>query len=145
MTPLKLAALDAQDLQVIAAHLQDAVLRVADIDYSGARKEFAVALNRFAWEAREGSWFRRRHQRRRSVLQFARVVNVRTAGIDRTKPDEVLSLLTVRFIPGEAPGGTVELMFSGGAAIRLDAECIEARLADLGAAWETQSRPVHRA
>ncbi|TIW90906.1 MAG: DUF2948 family protein, partial [Mesorhizobium sp.] len=30
-------------------------------------------------------------------------------------------------------------------AIMLDVECIEARLADIGGAWEATSRPFHRA
>ncbi len=144
MTPLKLAALDTDDLSVMSAHLQDAVLKVSDIDYMPQRKEFALAVNRFAWEARGGSFFRRQHQRRRAVLQFARVNAVRTTGIDRAKGEDVLSLLAVRFNGGEAPAGAVELVFSGGATIRIEVECIEARLADLGSAWETASRPAHR-
>ena len=62
----------------------------------------------------------------------------------RGKAADVLELLAIRFVPGEAPGGTIELVFSGGGAIRLDVECIEARLADLGGAWEASSRPQHR-
>ncbi|PZO79136.1 MAG: DUF2948 domain-containing protein [Mesorhizobium amorphae] len=145
MTPLKLAALDATDLAVLSAHLQDALGKVSDIDYRAGAHEFALALNRFAWEAKGGGFFRpAKPERRRTILQFARVMSVKTVGIDRTKGEDVLSLLALRFHPGEAPAGTVELVFSGNAAIRLEVECIEARLADLGGAWEAASRPVHR-
>lgn len=145
MTPLKLAALDAQDLAVLSAHLQDAVLKVSDIDYRPATHEFALMVNRFAWEAKGGGLFRRaRPERRRTMLQFARVMGVKTSGIDRSQGENVLSLLALRFNAAEAPAGTVELIFSGEATIRLEVECIEARLADLGAAWEAASRPAHK-
>jgi hypothetical protein len=78
------------------------------------------------------------------VLYFDRVLSAKATGIDRNKPADVLSLLAVRFAEAEAPAGTVELDFSGGATIRLDVECIEARLADLGGAWEASSLPSHR-
>jgi hypothetical protein len=64
-------------------------------------------------------------------------------GLDQARADDVLSLLAIRFVAGEAPAGTIELVFSGGIAIRLEVECIEARLTDTGAAWETLSRPAH--
>ncbi|MEC9245709.1 MAG: DUF2948 family protein, partial [Pseudomonadota bacterium] len=104
------------------------------------------ACNRFVWENETRRSFLKKtpHERRRSILHFDRVQHVRAAGIDRSRPDEVLSLLALNFIPSEeAPAGVVELIFSGGAALRLDVECIEARLTDLGAAWETPSRPRH--
>lgn len=145
MDSLKLIALDQEDLAIVSAHVQDAVAKVADFDYAPAQKQFSLAMNRFAWEAEKGGLFRRRpHQRRRAVLSFARVLAVQTAGIDRAKPDDVLSLLAVRFRPDEAPAGTVELVFSGEAVARLSVECVEARLADLGGAWEAASRPAHR-
>lgn len=143
MPQLKLVALDEQDLQVVSAHVQDAVMKVGDLAWMAAEKRFAAAMNRFVWENRPG-FFSRRHERRRAVLHFESVEAVRTAGFSRDDPDEVLSLLAIRFEPGaEPPAGTIELTFSGGAAIRLDVGYIEARLADLGAAWETASRPVH--
>jgi hypothetical protein len=57
----------------------------------------------------------------------------------------VLSLLAIRFIPrnAEDPGGTIELVFSGGGAIRLDVECIEATLSDAGESWAARGRPEH--
>ncbi|WP_157018646.1 DUF2948 family protein [Mesorhizobium xinjiangense] len=142
MEPLKLAALDADDLQVISAHVQDAVARVEDIDYRPGEKRFLLPMNRFVWKKKR-SFFRLRNERRRAVLHVDRVLSVATAGIDRSKPDDVLSLLAIEFSETEAPAGTVTLIFSGNAAIRLEVECIEARLADLGAAWETSSRPAH--
>lgn len=143
MLQLKLVALDEQDLAIVSAHVQDAVLKVSDLSYIAADRRFVVAMNRFVWENRR-KLFSRSHERRRSVLHFESVRAVRTAGFRREAGDDVLSLLALRFEPGaEAPSGTIELTCSGGAAIRLDVDYIEARLADLGAAWETAALPRH--
>lgn len=144
MSQLKLAALDEQDLAIVSAHVQDAVFKVGDMQLLAAEKRFVVALNRFAWEKKR-KLFSRRHERRRSVLHFEGVRSVRTSGVRREADEDVLSLLALRFLPGaEAPAGSIELTCSGGAAIRLDVDFIEARLTDLGAAWETTALPRHR-
>jgi hypothetical protein len=142
MEQLKLAALDADDLEIVSAHVQDAVLQVGAIDWRAREKRFLIEMNRFVWE-KAGGLFRRHQERRRSVLHFDRVVAVRSTGIDRTKPRETLSLLTIGFAEDAAPAGTIELLFAGGGSIALDVECVEARLTDLGAAWAASSRPEH--
>lgn len=141
-TPLKIAALDEEDLLVLSAHVQDAVLRVGDIVWSPARKRFALAMNRFAWET-SGSRRTRVHQRRRAAMHFDRVVSVKSTGIDRSAPDAIASLLAVEFEAADPPAGEVRLVLAGGGEIRLQVECIEAQLADLGAAWQTKARPTH--
>jgi len=144
MDLLKLAALDEEDLSIISAHVQDAVMKTGEITYLKREKRFTLAMRRFAWEREKRGLFRRQpHERRLSALTFDRVLAVRSTGIDMKKPEHVLSLLAVRFLPGEAPGGTIELDFAGDTTIQLDVECIEARLSDLGAAWETPVRPRH--
>ncbi|SMC87535.1 DUF2948 family protein [Rhizobium sp. RU36D] len=142
MTSLKLQALDQDDLAVISAHVQDAVLRVGDISFLPKSQQFSLAVNRFVWEAAEGQ--RKNFERRRAVLTFKRVASVRSIGFDRGKPTEILSLLALRFMQqGEGPDGTMELVLSGGGMIALDMECIELQLADTGGAWETSHKPSH--
>lgn len=143
MSQLKLVAFDEQDLGIVSAHVQDAVMKVADLTYLKAEGRFVVAMNRFVWENRPG-FFSRTHERRRSALHFEGVRGVRFSGFSPRKSDDVLSLLALRFEAAAAPSGVIELTFAGDAAIRLDVEYIEARLADLGAAWETASRPLHK-
>ena len=118
MTALKLLALDEDDLKVMSAHVQDAVMKVGDLQFLPAAKRFVLPMNRFAWEVK--------------------------TGIRRDEPDDVLSLLAVSFVPINAPAGLVELIFSGGGTVVLDVECIEARLADVGGAWQAAARPVHK-
>jgi hypothetical protein len=140
---LKLIALDDQDLSIVSAHVQDAVMKVSDLEYLPAAKRFVLTMNRFVWEAKSGL-FRQHNERRQSVLHFDRVLCAKTSGVPRDKPAEVLSLLAISFVPISKPAGIVELVFSAGGTIMLDVECIEARLADIGGAWEATSRPVHR-
>lgn len=143
MADLKLVALDEQDLEIVSAHVQDAVMKVGDLDYMATDGRFVVAMNRFVWENKR-KLFSSRNERRRSVLHFEAVRAVKIAGFSRDKGEDVLSLLAISFIPGDAPAGAIDITFAGGAAIRLEVDYIEARLADLGAAWETASRPLHK-
>jgi hypothetical protein len=138
---LKLVALDAEDLAVLSAYVQDAVMKVGDLAYLPNERRFALAMNRFIWEKADGS--RRTYERRRAALSFDRVTAVQTCRIRRDRPDTVLELLAVEFEPSDSPAGTITLIFAGGGAVRLTVECIEARLADLGAAWATRAKPVH--
>lgn len=141
---LKLVAMDEEDLQIISAHVQDAVLKVGDLDYRPSEKRFVFACNRFIHEQNPAhSRGKKSYERRRSVLHFDRVVNVRAMNIDRTAPEDVLALLAINFEPADAPSGVIELVFAAGKTIRLTVEVIEMRLADLGAAWETGNRPDH--
>lgn len=140
MTDLKLLALDADDLDVISAHVQDAVLKVEDMGLAQADHRFALLINRFDWETAEK---KAAGQRKRAALRFEHVQSVRFAGFDPKAREGVLELLSVRFTPGSAPDGVVTLAFAGGGTVALDVECLEARLHDLGAAWAAKGVPVH--
>ncbi len=145
MDSLKLLALDTEDLGVLSAHLQDAVLRVADIAYVPGEHRFAMIANRFDWENAVSSKGQRKKdfQRRRSALRFDRVLGVQTQGVEPGAEGAVLELLTVQFEVADKPEGHITLVFAGGAAIRLHVECIEAELRDLGPVWATKLKPEH--
>jgi hypothetical protein len=141
MNPLKLIALDEEDLAVVSSLLQDAVIRVADMTYMPGQKRFAAVLNRFDWEKAVKD--DKEYRRRRTALRFDRVFGAKMKNVRPGMGDRVLSLLAVSFEPGEAPGGCVTLTFSGDASIRLEVECIEAELRDLGPEWRTRMKPEH--
>jgi hypothetical protein len=143
MDALKLIALDEEDLRVLSCHLQDAVIRVGDMAYLKQDMRFAAIANRFDWEAAARGDGDEAYQRRRSGLRFERVKSARLQGFDLQQKDAVLALLAVTFEPEEEPSGAVTLHFAGGGAVRLEVECIEAELRDLGAAWRTRSKPLH--
>lgn len=139
---LKLVALDEEDLKIVSAHLQDAVMQVGDLTYLANEKRFVLACNRFVWEK---TFLKRRKakERRRTALHFERVTKVQAKNIRRNAKDAVVNLLAIQFEQGDTPSGTVELIFSGDGIIRLEVECIEAQLSDLGGAWSTGSEPTH--
>ena len=141
---LRLIALDTEDLAVLSAHLQDAVVKTGDMTWLPGGKRFALVLNRFAWET-VNSGFRKKkeYQRRRTGLHFERVKKVRSSGIDLTSKDGILSLLTVQFHATDSPAGEVHLIFSGGPVVCLAVECLEAQLSDLGPAWSADHAPRH--
>lgn len=144
MDSLKLLALDAEDLAVVSAHLQDAVFKTDGLAFDARQHVFSVVVNRFVWEsaASRGKNF----ERRRAVVAFKRVNAVRSIGIDRKDTSAVFSLLAINFTPkGEGPEGTLEVVLSGNASVALDVECVEVQLADTGGAWETSLKPRHPA
>ena len=141
MTDLKLLALDTEDLDVISTHVQDAVVRVADMGYARRDRRFALLMNRFDWQS--GTGRRDKGVRKRAALHFDSVQSVVTNGYDPAAPEGVLELLAITFKPVDGPAGIIELSFAGGGTVRLGVECLEARLSDLGAAWAAAARPAH--
>ena len=148
MAELKLQALDADDLAVMSALCQDAVVQVADIAYRADERRLALVCNRFDWlEARHKAENASHapYQRRRAGLRFEKVNRLQFAGFDPKAGGTVLALLAIEFAPLEAPAGQITLQFAAGASLRLDVEYIEAELKDLGAVWSTRHKPDHDA
>jgi hypothetical protein len=141
MDLLKLVALDGDDIEVVSAHLQDAVIKPADIRWRPGEHRVVVALDRFDWEAANGQ--APKFQRRRSALRFERVTSCKCRKVEQSAEPVALNLLAVAFTENDAPGGVVTLTFSGGAALRLEVECLEAELADLGPSWAAECCPAH--
>ena len=130
--PLRLVAQDAEDLKVISALVQDAVLPVTELKFDARRRRFALLLNRFRWEDRaEAERVGRAYERVRSVLVVEDVRRVQSFGFDRADHDLVLSLLSLDFAPGEEGTGRLTLTLAGDGAIALDVEALEVRLDDV--------------
>ena len=138
-TTLKLIALDADDLAVLSANTQDSIIRVADMAYLPHSKRFALVMSRFDWEGTLVG----RCERRQAGLHFERVIKVALSGLRQNQPEVVLNLLSLSFEPGATPSGFIRLTFSGGAVIRLEVECIEAEMHDLGPRWPARAIPGH--
>ena len=141
MEPVKFVALDRDDLEVISTHLQDALVKVADVIWRPQDKRMVVALSRFDWLSAEGE--KPELRRCRSALRFERVNCCKCRDVNPAGKDAVLNLLAVEFAETNSPSGVVTLTFSGGAVLRLEVECLEAELADLGPSWPAAARPVH--
>ena len=127
---LKLIALDADDLAVISAHVQDARVNVADIIWRQGEKRLVIGMNRLDWEQTlEGETSPRRLI---AALRFDRVLSCKSRNIDMVAPEARLELVGIEFHADDAPSGSAVLLFSHGGALRLDVECLECELTDLG-------------
>jgi hypothetical protein len=141
--PLRLVAQDAEDLKVIAALLQDAVLPVTELKYDARRRRFAALLNRFRWEDRvEAERVGRAYERVRSLLVVEDVRKVQSFGFDRGEKDLVLSLLSMSFEPGEDGTGRLTLTLAGDGAVALDVEALDLRLDDVTRPYRAPSGKV---
>ena len=124
--PLRLRAVDAEDLRVVSALVQDAVFSAADMRLIRRGRRFAVLLNRFRWE--QGA---PRPERVRALLVVQDVMAAATAGFQPGASDTVLSLLALDFTPGADGTGRLTLTLSGDGAVALDVECLEVLLWDV--------------
>jgi hypothetical protein len=145
MDLLKLIALDEDDLKILSAHLQDAVLITQDMVFLPKERRFVAVLNRFNWQeavdarAGNGADF----ERRQAALRFEKVSQAQFRNLSFDQPNDALELLAIDFDAGDAPSGSVTLFFAGGGAVRLHVDCIEAELRDLGPIWPTRTKPQH--
>jgi hypothetical protein len=145
MTRLRLAAADAQDLEILSARLQDAAGKLKNFIWLPKKRRFAAVVNRLQWE--DGG-----RTRVRAGLHFDGVLKVQSSMVKLGAGEAVVSLLAVTFAPNTAkeneegdPGGVIEIVLAGGGAIRLTVECIDAELADITGSWAAMGVPDHDA
>jgi hypothetical protein len=139
VTDLALIAFDAEDMAVVSAHLQDALVQRAAMTWLPAQKRFALFVARFDWSAFEQG----RKERVGAGLRFERALKVTETGLREVAADAELNLLAIRFEETDPPAGAVILLFSGGAAVRLEVECLEAELRDIGPRLQVTECPGH--
>ena len=139
---LKLIGKTSEDLKVISAHLQDAIVSISDRAHLKRNRILLIQLNRFMWEDVEQGVFRK-NKRIRTVLKFDHVIKVSSKNIDFNKKDKFLDFLAIE--SREMADKTLEmnLIFSGNSVIKILTEVIEVTLDDQGDAWETKSKPKH--
>jgi hypothetical protein len=147
---LRLQAKDADDLRVIAAMLQDAIVPLADVAFQAAEQRFLFIANRFCWERTEQAPAPAEpddlaadvedcpYQRTHCAVRFEGVSAVRYRNLDRSDRTRLLSLLTI-----ESQPGAVTLQFAGGAAIRIEQASLAVAIEDVGEPWPTALKPGH--
>jgi len=138
-TALKLVALDREGLAVISAHVQDTCVRREDMTWMPKRKRFVLGGMRYDWAAAKSG----PEERVGTVLRFDRVLSVSHLGLADRPPDDGLNLLAVTFEKTDAPSGMVFLSFADGAIARLEVECLEAELRDVGPRQAACECPGH--
>ena len=139
---LKLIARTNEDLRVISAHLQDAILSVTNIANLKKNKIFLMQLNRFMWEDVEKGVFRK-NKRIRTILKFENTIKVISKNISQTDKDKFLDFLAIESNQMPDKNYELKLIFSGDSIIRIIAEVIEVTLDDQGEPWNTKNKPKH--
>ena len=151
-TRLKLRAEDQDDLKIIAACLQDALIPLSDIHYLDGERRLVMVANRFRWEncpdlpeapVAQDAIECTNYERVNCGILFDNVTAVRRRGLDQRDRGRILELLTMNIETGEGGRMAVMMLFAGGAAIRLEGENIKCRISDIGEPWPTQFRPNH--
>jgi hypothetical protein len=139
---LKLLATSDDDLRVIAAHLQDAIVSIKDIASLKKNRIFLIQLNRFMWEDVEKGVFRK-NKRIRTILKFDNVTSVLAKNININDNKIFLDFLTIEsnLLPDKSY--EIKLIFSKDSVIKIKAEVIDVTLDDQGLPWETQTQPKH--
>jgi hypothetical protein len=134
---LRLSALDADDLAVISAAVQDSLVAVRDCAHLAGERRFVLLLNRFRWEAY--ATVETPYWRTHSALVFNEVKAVHHHRIPLDRPDRVLDLLSVAL----ESVNSVILRFAAGRTIRLEIGRLACHLGDVGEPWPTPWKPAH--
>ena len=142
VTNLKLLAVSDEDLRVVAAHLQDAIVSVQDIASLKKNRIFLIQLNRFMWEDVEKGVFRK-NKRIRTVLKFDNVTSVLSKNINIKKNKIFLDFLTIESSLLPDKSYEIKLIFSGDAVIKIKTEVIDVTLDDQGLSWDSKTQPKH--
>ena len=127
---LTLLASDADDLPVLSALLQDAIVQAGDIDWDRRRRRLVLLASRFRWEAGETS-------RVRTALRIQTIQKVERQRWP-ADPETPLVLLSIT-----ARGTQIELAFADQIGLRVTIECLDVLLEDMSAPWDVRHRPHH--
>lgn len=140
---LRLKAVDAEDLSVIAACLQDALIPLSEMVYLPDERRFLAAFTRFRRECLADPNRCDGLTQCHSVLTFNGVECVKHLGIDRRFGGVKLEFLTMVAQPGDDGVVSVILLFAGDMALQLRMRDINATLCDFGEPWAAAAAPRH--
>ncbi|MFS2318892.1 DUF2948 family protein [Maricaulis sp. D1M11] len=143
-SPLKLQAHNRDDVTVLSAALQDAIIRLGDIEHDRKARTITFAANRYCWECDTA----KRGWRVRAGVQIAGITQVQSRNIRQGASDAVINLLQIRFEgvqTDESPEGELILVFSGDGELRIAVECLDMVMADVSEPWLASQAPDHDA
>ena len=140
---LKLIARTVEDLRVVSAHLQDAIVNINDIANLKKNKILLLQLNRFMWEDIEKGLLRK-NKRIRTILKFENVIKVESRNINLALKDKFLDFLTIETNQMTDNNYEMKILFAGDSILKVTAEVIEVTLDDQGEAWDTKNKPKHK-
>ena len=141
--PLRLKALDSDDLAVMSSLTQDAVFPASEMRWDRKARRFALLLNRFRWEdAPNAKIGKRSVERVQAMLSIEDVMSVKSQGVQAGDADTIMSLLSVSFEPSTDGMGRVLMTLSGDGAIAIEVDALEIMLADVTRPYIAPSKSV---
>ncbi|RPE66963.1 DUF2948 family protein [Pacificibacter maritimus] len=147
-TPLMLKAHDTDDLTILSALCQDAIVPVGEISYNTEQRRFAMLLNRFRWEdVDRATKHKRSVERVQSVLLFDDVLTAKSSGVSAKDKETVISILSITFTAGPDGTGTALITLAGDGEIHLALEALDITLKDVTRPYVAPSKkqPTHKA
>ena len=139
---LKLIARTVEDLRVVSAYLQDAIVNINEIANLKKNKILLLQLSRFMWEDVEKGLFRK-NKRIRTILKFENVIKVKSRNINLARKDKFLDFLTIETNQMTDNNYEMKILFAGDSILKVIVEVIEVTLDDQGEAWDTKNKPKH--
>ena len=139
--PLNIGALDSEDLTVISAMVQDAVLPIGEISWKANQRRLALLINRFRWEDKTNAERQGRPvERVQSLLVIDTVLSVASQGLDRSQKDLVLSMLSITMENADNGDCFLTVTLAGDGALRIRVEAVEVQLRDVTRPYAAPSR-----
>jgi hypothetical protein len=148
---LRLLAHGEDDVAVVSALLQDAIIPGADMEFNRNTNQFIIVANRFCWEIQPldgvtSSDGKPVHERRLCGICIRHVTAVQHHDWPDMRQGALFNLLALRYVDmskhtGEGVG--LQFEFSGGSSLRLLTDEIDITLADLNAGHPTSLQPAH--
>jgi len=141
---LKLIASDAQDLGVMAAAMQDAIVNIGGIHFNKTARSLTLRMSRFRHELSSN---KAKAQRVEAGLRVDGVLSLQSRGINRDNAASFAVILDVSFEastkPSEDPSGHLNILLAGGGVLRAHIEALDLILADTDNARMTKAAPNH--
>ena len=145
---MRLLAETEEDLEVLSALLQDAIIPGEDMHHDRGGRRFVMVVNRFCWDlppvegvtSQDGGPV---YERRLCGVQIRNVTAVRQTGMPADRRAALLNLLAIRADTDGAGTVRLEWLFSGGAALQFDIDSLSVIAEDIDTGQPTPNRPVH--
>ena len=146
---LRLQAAGHDDLEVLSALLQDAIIPGEDMFHDQGGRRFVMVVNRFCWDqppvrgviSEDGGPV---YQRQLCGVQIRGVRAVRQSGMPSDRKLALFNLLAIRADDASATDGErIEMLFSGGAVLQFDLDSLSVIAEDIETGQPTPNRPAH--
>ena len=148
---LRLLANDSDDVGVLSALLQDAIIPGSDMSFDRTLNAFMIVANRFCWESEpcvdiKSSDGKPIYERRLCGIRIARVRSVQHYNWPKARQYGLFNLLALGLVnvaEKAADGAVLQFQFSGGSSLRLNVDDVDIVLADLDVGHPTSLQPAH--